>query len=67
MEKDITIGFIFILFGILFGFWTYKNPVSDPKTDMLNTGFKGYLWSIFSIILGLTIIIRCISAGHGLI
>lgn len=67
MEKDITIGLILILAGILFGWWTYKNPTPDNKTDMMNADFKGYLWGFFGVVVGVTIIVRCISAGKGLL
>ena len=67
MEKDLIIGLLLIAFGSLFIWWTYKQPVKDGKTDMMNTDFKGYLWGGFAVIAGIIIIVKCVSAGHSML
>lgn len=67
MEKDITIGFVCILAGAFFIWWSYKYPVKNPEKDALNRTFKGYIIGVMLIMMGITFIVQSIKAGRGLL
>jgi len=56
MSINILIGLVFLAGGILFLWWSIKNPSTD-ELDSLTSDIKGYIGGIGAIFIGILLLL----------